>query len=455
MKKSIFILFLIVSGNLFAQMPNTLSKSEKVYGLSKFWQEVNYNFIYLNKVDRKKWENDYKNLISEVQETNNDYDYYRLLQKLCATLKDGHTNVFFPNTIQKLLYTTHFGKYRIFMKNFNGKAIVIRTNLSTKDEIPPGTEVIKVNGLDTKEYLNQEIIPYIASSTNHILMDWAVQSMFKAPKGTIFDVTFKLPNGKIKELKLTHEETTEKEVYPEFKKNDLLEFKWIEKDIAYVALNSFVDPEIYSLFLEKLPELHKAKQLIIDLRKNGGGNSKFAMNIFNHLTNDTIVYKSRWKSRLNNSAYKSWGANYSKKDTINNQFAKQSYLAYHDELYYSAPYYPVINSIKTKKITIPTAILIGHSTASSAEDFLIYADKQQHMIKIGEPTFGSTGNPFWFKMPGDGNARVCAKKDTYPDGREFVGYGIQPQITIKRNLEDYLENKDPVLEKAIEYLNKK
>jgi C-terminal processing protease CtpA/Prc len=47
------------------------------------------------------------------------------------------------------------------------------------------------------------------------------------------------------------------------------------------------------------------------------------------------------------------------------------------------------------------------------------------------------------------------KKDTYPDGREFVGYGIKPNIVVKKTLNDYLNKKDPVLERAIEYLKER
>lgn len=83
-----------------AQVPNTLTAADKVYGLSKFWQEVNYNFIYLDKVDRAQWDSTYKTLITVVQQTENDYQYYRLLQKFCAMLKDGHTNVYFPQAKQ-------------------------------------------------------------------------------------------------------------------------------------------------------------------------------------------------------------------------------------------------------------------------------------------------------------------------------------------------------------------
>lgn len=58
-------------------------------------------------------------------------------------------------------------------------------------------------------------------------------------------------------------------------------------------------------------------------------------------------------------------------------------------------------------------------------------------------------------MPGGGSARVCTKKDTYPDGREFVGYGVKPDIEVKRTVQDFIDNKDPVLTKALEYLASK
>ena len=440
---------------LSAQIPNSISKSEKVYGLSKFWQEVNYNFVYLNKIDKDKWEEDYRALIDEVQKTENDYQYYRLLQKLCATLKDGHTNVFLPDTVDKILNITYFGEYRLFMRNIDNKAIVTRTNLSKKDEIPIGTEVIKVNGVDTKTYLAKEVIPYISSSTDYVLLDEATWKMFQAPEGTSFDVTFQLPNGEIKELELVHTETTEKEVYPEFEDRQLFEFKWIDDDIAYISLNSFSNPKIDTLFFEKLPELYKAKKLVVDLRKNGGGSTSIGRDILQYLTNDTILFGSAQQSRLHIPAYKAWGQWTALKDTVGNQWATQAYLSSRDSFYHYFPYEVDSISLKEKRLVVPTALLIGHGTASAAEDFLIYADNQVHMIKVGEPTFGSTGQPLLFDLPGGGSARVCTKKDTYPNGEEFVGYGILPDIEVRKSLEDYLEGTDPVLEKAIDYLKKK
>lgn len=278
--------------------------------------------------------------------------------------------------------------------------------------------------------------------------------------GTKYDLELKLPNGKIKALTLVHSKTEEEEVYPPFEKKELFDLKWYG-DIAYVALNSFSDRQILTTFNEKIPELKKAKALIIDLRKNGGGNTDIGMEIFKHLTNDTILYGSKAQSRLHIPTLKAWGRWTEEKDTINNAWAKQQYLSYRDEFYHDFPYSPDTISIddrrllKNSRIVLPTAILVGHNTASAAEDFLIYTDNQKHMTKIGEPTFGSTGQPIMFDLPKGGQARICTKKDTYPNGKEFVGIGIKPDIELSKSLSDYMENKDPVLDKAIEFLNNK
>lgn len=451
MKQVYNLAIILFALSTFGQIPNTLTPNEKVFGLSKFWQEVNYNFIYLNKVDKVMWDNRYKELIGIVQNTANDYEYYRELQKFCALLKDGHTNVYFPKGIEQM--NTMFGEYRLFIKNIEGKAIIIRTNLSKKEEIPFGSEIIEVNGKLTQQFIDDNVAPYISSSTDYVLQDWSVSNLLRGMEGETFKIKIRKPNKKIIELLLTHKKTEEKEVYPAFEADkQLLDFKWMNKETAYVALNSFSNEKIDSLFIEKLPELYQAKSLIIDLRYNGGGSTSIGTEILKYLTNDTLLYGSRQKSRLHIPAFKAWGKYVKEKDTINNEWSKKEFLSYKDQFYHNFEYEADTIKLNAKRIVIPTVILIGHTTASAAEDFLISADNQKHMIKMGEKSFGSTGQPYLFDLPGGGSARVCTKMDTYPDGREFVGYGIKPDIEIIPKLEDYLNNKDLTLEKAVKYL---
>lgn len=433
------LLFLSVS-LVFGQIPNKLSKEDKVFGLSQFWQEANYSYVYFDKINPVKWNELYKQYITEVQQTTNDYEYYRVLQKFCAFLKDGHTSVWFPKYLWDNIYNGQFGDYHMEIRNFDGKAIVARINKSKSSEIPVGTEIIAVNGMHTTDYIAEHVFPYISASADHVRQNRAIEYLLEGYLGTKYDLKLKLPSGSIKDISLTVAKCNEKAFDPPKADNSVVTLNWKDSDIAHISLNTFYDWETLTAFQEKMPELRKAKGLILDLRRNGGGNSAVGKVILHYLTNDTIFYGVKSQSRSYVSALQAWNRN---------------------EYYHDFPYRPDTlgpgdrNLLKGNRIVIPTAILTGHNTGSAAEDFLVYADKQAHMTKIGEPTNGSTGMPLMINLPGGGWGRVCTKKDTYPDGREFVGIGIQPDIPVSQLLSDYIQNKDTVLEVAVEYLREK
>ncbi|WP_231425633.1 S41 family peptidase [Pedobacter sp. Leaf250] len=450
------ILLLILLPFTVLAQSNKLTKADKIYGLSKFWQEVNYNFVYLDKVDRVKWDSTYKAIITSIPETKTDYEYYREMQRFCALLKDGHTNIYMPNGKDFDPMNTMFGDYRFFIENVENKAIITRVNLSKKEEIPVGSEIIEVNGSPTAKYIAEYVSPYVSSSTDYVLQDWSISKLLQGLEGSQFQIKIKKPKGQIIALKLTHKRTEEKEVFPAFPpESSLLDFKWYPKEIAYVALNSFGDEKIDSLFTAKLPELYKAKAIIIDLRNNGGGSTSIGSYILKYLTNDSLLYGSRYTTRQLSSAFKAWGRYTAVKDTANSEWNKKAFLTFNDKYYYNFDYNPLKNTLPAKRIVVPTVLLIGHNTASAAEDFLIYADNQKHMTKIGRNSFGSTGQPYLFDLPGGGSARICTKKDTYPDGREFVGYGVKPDIEVIPTIKDFMSNKDAALVTSIDFLSKK
>jgi len=456
MKQVLTFVLILFTFYTFGQVPNTLTPAEKVYGLSKFWQEVNYNFVYLNRVDQLKWDSAYVSLIDKVQRTENDYEYYRLMKQFCAMLKDGHTNIDFPENIQSKLLKTMFGDYRIFIENIEHKAIITHINPSKKDIIPPGSEIIAVNNLPVKEYLAQFVSPYISASTNHVLEDMATVDMLQGFEGGQYHLKLKKPDSVIIELVVEHSRCSETAIYPsKTPENNVLDLKWLDRQIAYLALNSFQDKSIDSLFIDKLPELYSAKAMIVDLRKNGGGNGDYGLEILKYLIPNKEVNGSKSRTRNHIATYKAWGEMTNPKDTANNVEYRKAYLSYIGEYYYDFPNAPRTLKTSHKRLIIPTVVLIGHNTASAAEDFLVYANKQPHFTKIGSPTFGSTGQPYYFSLPGGAQARVCTKQDTYPDGTEFVGVGIIPDIFVEQTLSDYLNNIDPVLERAIKFLNQK
>lgn len=97
-------------------------------------------------------------------------------------------------------------------------------------------------------------------------------------------------------------------------------------------------------------------------------------------------------------------------------------------------------------------ILTGHATASAAENFLILTDGQKHIVKIGQRSNGSTGNPIRFAITEELGFQICSKKDLYPDGHPFVGCGVQPDIEVTPTVQDLIDGYDRTLQTALRYL---
>lgn len=466
MRKQSFLFGLIIHLGLsmnpiqgHAQIANTLTPTDKVFGLSKFWQEVNYNFAYLNNISRHSWDSAYKAMIPEVIATPNDYAYYRLLEKFCALLKDGHTNINMPSISGVNFMNNTFGDYLLVLRRVAGKVIIKRTFKKDGDRFPPGSEIISVNGLPTEQYIKDSIAPYISASTDYVRADIASSMLLRGFPGSSFLVKIRKPGGEEAEYTLTHARARDSillptgDYYTEEKNRGLLEHKIFDDNIAYVALNSFDDPKISPLFEKLLDSLKKAKGVIIDLRNNGGGQDGIAFNILKHFIQDSVLIGSSSMIRMHNPYLTAIGRYVNITDTAGNESKKEAWLLYHGFAVFEKP-----GIFQSKidpgivRINTPVVILTGINTESAAEDFLIAADNQKHIKRIGESTSGSSGQPYRFDLPGGGSARICVKKDTYPDGREFVGYGIQPHIQVSPTVTDYLENKDHVLETALRYL---
>jgi C-terminal processing protease CtpA/Prc len=343
---------------------------------------------------------------------------------------------------------------------------VYNTSIPKKDSllVPPGSELINVNGIPAIDFLQNEIFPYISYSARHQLYNTAINQIIRPPyafNDKAVHLTFKTPTGSIVSYEAkTNTGNKELARVPNIiKYQDFITL--LPGNIAYLQLRHFRDTTIVSEFKKHLPELYGAKGIILDIRYNGGGNSDIGVEILKYFTEQKKIKGSAWKTPNNIAAYKAWGSFYKLTDTTNmnekdKQWIKTSIKVANQDYWFGEDAEIYENNLTVPRIKTPLIVLIGNNTGSAAEDFLISLDDiKGRAVTIGEPTYGSTGQPLNFSLPGGGSARVCTKRDTYPDGREFVGYGIKPNIEVKRTITDLVRGKDAVLEKAIEVLNAK
>ncbi len=433
-----------------------LSREQRLYGLIQFWTEVKYNFAFFDQVPNLNWDHVLSTYLPIIEKDQSTEEYYDNLSKMCALLKDGHTNIYAPDWIDATIVQPP-----VQLLNIQNKAIVTNVAQSLAAKIPIGSEVVSVENVPTWQYLNEKIFPYISSSTEHILVDNGIRWLLHGKQGTKVNITIKTPDSKTSSLSLDRdmgEDVVWSRATTPFK---LFEFKRLPKNIAYVSLNSFGNSKIVDEFESRIDSINNCERLIIDLRSNGGGSSTNGYKIIEHLT-DKPFLTSKWRTREHRAAFKAWGSSGSdgfrnsarvKKESLSDWDKTAIEYFKGDHWYGDGP--DTIVPPNNKKINIPIVVLIGHKTASAAEDFLIALENTKRAYTIGSKTFGSTGQPLQLNLPGGGSARICTKRDEYPDGRQFVGYGIKPDLEIESTIEDIIKGKDSVLDKGVQVVRGK
>lgn len=423
----------------------TLSDAEKLWGLSHFWKEVSYNFAFFDQVPELDWDSAYQAFIPRVLETKSTYEYYRELQRFCALLHDGHTDIRMPRWItDSLTYP------KLLLAAYGQKPFVRNADTGLVARIPIGSEITAINSEPALEFIKRETLPYECKSTDLTLWDMSIRKALKGWRGSQVTITLVTPSGETRTETLTR--NREGTVWArDLAPMSLLEFSWLEKSIAHVKLNSFQQDSIITEFEEILPELYNAKAIVLDLRKNGGGKTTIGSAILGYFTSDSLE-GSRWKTPEHLAARKAWGA-YAVNNGLTASENKNVKYATGDAWYDGGTW--SMPPAEGAKITVPVAVLFGRNTGSAAEDFLIFADKLDKFTYIGEPSNGSTGQPLPINnLPGGGSARICTKRDTYPDGRDFVGYGVEPDIFVEPSVEELISGVDRTRDTALAHLLK-
>ncbi len=407
-----------------------LSEELRIAGLSRFWSEVKYNFAFPEKLAALDWDALYISFIPRVRAARSTVDYYHVLQELCAKLQDGHTNIIMPQEYWK----TRVGRLGLQTRLVEGRVLVntVWDPELGKQDIARGMEIVEIDGLSTRSYAEKNIIPRLSSSTPQYLDILASErSLLIGPSSEPVKLTLQTEDGR------TIERTVRRLTFPELTKlvpdpkPKPFEFRMLPGNIAYVALNSFMDDATADEFFKRFAEIAASDALILDLRENGGGNTNVGYRIMAALATEPFV-GSRWSTRDYKPAFRSWGRP--------------------DRMYVDAAGREPIDP--DHHYAGQVVVLTSARTFSAAEDFLVAFDQSGRGTILGEPSGGSTGNPLYFRLPGGGAGLVCSKHDAYADGKEFVGVGVKPQIAASPTVADYRAGKDTVLERALAEIGK-
>ncbi len=157
-------------------------------------------------------------------------------------------------------------------------------------------------------------------------------------------------------------------------------------------------------------------KMIIDLRGNAGGLLGASVEVLSHLLPQGSVLLQEDHSGQQGEVYRSKG----------------------------------YGSIDTNEV--PIAVLVDRGSASASEILAGALQDHQAATVIGETTFGKGSIQKVENMSGGASLKVTVAEWLTPEGRSFEKEGIEPNIKVERTVEDIDADRDPQMDRAVEYL---
>lgn len=394
MKKIFFTLLLITSYSAYSQIGfvNDMNMSPDLY-VENFKEIINtvnekYSHFENKKINKDSLATIY---LEKVNVSLSNKEYIDILLQYFGELKNGHSflklPIYFIDSWAELI------EQKIYIVDVSD-SLMIASGIKPKDEI------LTIDNIPAYTWLIENS-KYTGASTVEARINWTAWRVFASYFGGKRKFEIKTDN----EIKIIELEF--KKINPSILNiKEKLRGKIINDSIGYINIPT-MSGSIIDEFQTEFEKVHFLPNLIIDLRDNGGGNSNNSEKIL------TYLIKSPVQACVTNK----------KRKPKNNSYQGKIFL------------------------------LIGTNTFSAAENLVIDLKESNNAIIIGSPTGGDTGNrPKTFTTKQGFKYRFPTRKPPQVSNNGFPmeGIGIKPHFEVCQTIEDFLKNRDTVLEFTIE-----
>ena len=196
---------------------------------------------------------------------------------------------------------------------------------------------------------------------------------------------------------------------------EVVEAKLLEGNIGYVKLSEF-SSGASSKLNKAIASLRQqgAEKLVLDLRDDPGGYLSESVAVTSLFLKEGVVVREKRKGNQEEQVYEASG--------------------------------PHIAA------DLPLVVLINRGSASASEIVAGALKDHQRATLIGEQSFGKGTVQLPHTLSDGSELRVTIAKWYTPNGNLIHKEGIVPDIVVERTQEDFLEGRDPQLDRALEYL---
>ena len=295
--------------------------------------------------------------------------------------------------------------------------------------------------------MRNNTFPFISASNDEWLFRKSLDSFLDGEPDSEVSLEFETPSSEIIEFSV-----------PLINKDSLNSMNWTKSDpevivikelgndIAYMKLSTCTQPQISNKVFERnIDLLRNSKGVIIDIRGNRGGTEEtWNPNIIKHIAPNGIDIMSAviMKCRVSNNSFNEYGKQVPNLQDYADNIAMQPVNLGKN----------VIDWPDSLKFKSPVILLTDGYTGSAAEDFAFTIKNLNLGTIVGSHTIGCVSHPRTYLLPSGYKYLMSTWSFTNPDGSSLIENGIAPDIEVPFYVSDYINGKDPQLEKAIQLL---
>jgi carboxyl-terminal processing protease len=391
---------------------------------SKIYASILQHFGHWQAVRDLKLDDVYRQYLDQIAATDDRYRFTLATMEFMAHLRNGHSDF-----IDEWLWKNHAQPVGFWLDLTAGKWIVRDPAI---EGVETGQAVIEIDGQAVDKFVGDRL-KYISASDD------------SSRRAKVFFIGFLWP----KSFTLTFDDRRTLTV-------NRLEPKWkprpaqpaaptLPEGVRYHRIPSFGDPKNEQAAIEFVKANSNAKLIIFDVRGNGGGSTpeRLLRAIMDRPYRDWMQASALHFGLL--ATYGDLFRNFVSKDTDPRY---RGYLEGFAE-YFERPYFMTPGMVKQPENPIytgPIYILQDRGCGSACEDFVMPLKTTGRATIFGERTFGSSGQPYLFNFKNGMSFRVSAKRMYLPDGSEFEGVGMKPDVEVTPSS---VAGKDVVLEVAL------
>lgn len=392
-------------------------------------------------------------------------EFYKKIAPLVAELNEGHTGVNTPYD-EIINYRSKSGKLFPFNVVFSDSETIIIKNFSDDLSIPVGSKLISINKIPINK-IKDSLIQF-QGFERYSMKVGSMQNFLRTRLYLIYgftnniEIEYILPEQK--DIKVKQVEgiiydsllarINRSSIDPN--KTDYKYYSLPKEKIGIIDFRSFHDADKFKTFLEEtFSQIQKdsIKNLIIDIRENGGGNSQLGDELINYITDKPYRQCSRIEIKLSDQIREFY------KSKLPWYIRWASFIGFEhfwiDSV--TSDGIGIINEDYTKpddnelRFKGKTYVLISGTSFSSAVMFASAIKDCKIGYLIGQETGGlatETGDIYPFTLPNTNlNAFVSHKRFVRPSG-ENDGKGVLPDIEVTPTIEDKLAGNDIEMELA-------